>query len=74
MRDDSDKSTFELPWLDSLKANAAASKYRYCFHITIDGKKIRWGGLTYKQAMAMFTATEQAQPTNITGFGWEESA
>ena len=72
MKDATDTFTSELPWLDSLKADAAANKYRYRFHITVDGERIRWGGLTYKQAMAMFTATEQANPLGVTGFGWEE--
>jgi hypothetical protein len=73
MRDKTDTSTMEIPWLDDLKAGLTANKYGFAFHITTtSGETIEWTGLTSKRAKDMFNATEQAQPTNITGFGWEE--
>ena len=73
MKDTTDHVTMEIPWLDNLKASVATTRYRYKFHInTAGGETIEWTGLTLRRAKDMFNATDQAQPTNINGFGWEE--
>jgi hypothetical protein len=50
------------------------SKYRFRFYIrTTDGNETEWRGLTAKRAKDMYAYTQQSQPSNVTGFGWEET-
>lgn len=70
-----DTFTFELPGLgDSLTNYMAtnANKFKYRFYITTrDGATVEWTGLTKKRAHDMHAYTEQSQPSNVIGFGWE---
>lgn len=74
MKDKTDTSTMEFPWLDNLRADAAANKYRYRFYIRTATAQTEWTGLTRKQARDMHAYTEQSQPNNVVAFGWEERA
>ncbi len=45
----------------------------YRFYIEApDGTEIEWRGLTKKQARDMYAYTDAHQPSNATGYGWEE--
>ena len=51
---------------------------KYLFYIetrdalTDQQEYIEWRGLTYKQARDMYAYTDSHQPSNVTGYGWEE--
>ena len=51
---------------------------KYLFYIetrdalTDQQEYIEWRGLTYKQARDMYAYTDAHQPSNVTGYGWEE--
>jgi hypothetical protein len=86
MKQAEDLFTQELPELgDSLTGTPVAkplenvttqhtpSKYRFRFYITTrDGATTEWTGLTAKRAKDMYAYTAQSQPSNVTGYGWEE--
>ena len=52
---------------------SAPSKYRFRFYVTTrEGVTTEWTGLTAKRAKDMYAYTAAHQPSNVTGFGWEE--
>ena len=48
-----------------------ATSYRFYIE-TADGTEVEWTGLTKKQARDMYAYTDAHQPSNATGYGWEE--
>lgn len=54
--------------------NLNQPKATYRFYIrTIDGTETEWRRLTRKQARDMYAYTDNHQPDNVTGYGWEET-
>lgn len=50
---------------------------KYLFYIRVlngagGEEETEWRGLTYKQARDMYAYTDAHQPSNVTGYGWEE--
>jgi hypothetical protein len=44
----------------------------YRFYIeTSGGESVWWTGLTLTKAKQMYAYTDQTQPSNVTGYGWE---
>jgi hypothetical protein len=72
MKQDIDTATLELPFMGEVITPDNSKVYHRFFIGLTDGTEIEWRGLSRKQARDMYAYTQQSQPSNMTGCGWEE--
>jgi len=77
MKQAEDTTTLELPYMGEVitpdNSTAIKPKVYHRFFIGLtDGTEIEWRGLSRKQARDMYAYTQQSQPSDMTGCGWEE--